>query len=78
MFLMDRDMATMSLPLVLLLPVGLYLANASATALWIVGGLMITQFLLCAIAAQNSGVRLVCNVLALHSTKKITNAKTGT
>lgn len=75
LYLVFRDMAAMSLPLVVLVPLGLYLVGASPEALWIAAGLFFAQFLVSAIAARNSGVRFVCNVLALHSAKKVTNPK---
>jgi hypothetical protein len=75
MYLMYRDMAAMSLPLIVLIPLGLYFVGASATALWISAGLFAVQFVVCCVCARNSGTRFVCNVLAIHSTKKVAAAK---
>jgi hypothetical protein len=74
-FLMYRDMAVLSLPLMVLAPFGLYLAEVDTKALWVAAGLFCTQYVLNAISARNAGERFVCNVLAVHSAKKITNTK---
>lgn len=74
-FLMYRDMAVLSLPLIALAPLGLYVADASSRSLWIAAGLFAVQYLLAAISARHSGERFVCNVLAAHSAKKVTNPK---
>jgi hypothetical protein len=75
LYLMYRDMAAMSLPLVLLVPLGLYFVGASTNALWIAASIFAIQFIVCCLAARNSGMRFVCNVLSIHSTKKVTQAK---
>lgn len=74
-FLMYRDMAVLSLPLMVLAPLGLYVADASTNALWVAAGLFLMQYVLTAISARNAGERFVCNVLAVHSAKKVTSAK---
>lgn len=74
-FLMYRDMAVLSLPLIALAPLGLYLADANPKSLWIAAGLFAVQYLLTAISARHSDERFVCNVLAVHSAKKVTNSK---
>lgn len=74
-YLMYRDMASVSLPLVFAVPVGLYLAGGSTAAIFITGTLFAAQFLACCMGARHSGKRFVCNVLAIHSTKKITESK---
>lgn len=71
LYLMYRDMATMSLPLVALVPLGLWLSNAPPSAFWISALVFAIQFVVCSLAARNSGTRFVCNVLSIHSTKKI-------
>lgn len=75
LFLMYRDMAVLSLPLVALVPLSLNLAGASNSTLAIAAALFMVQYLLTALSARWSGVRFVCNVLAIHSTRKITSAK---
>lgn len=70
-FLMYRDMATLSLPLVVLVPAALYLVNASPAGQWLAAALFFVQYLLTALSARWSGVRFVCNVLAVHSAKKV-------
>lgn len=73
-FLMYRDMAVLSLAFAALAPATLYVAGASRGALWLAAAVLLAQFVLTALSARWSGVRFVCNVVALHSTKKITGA----
>lgn len=75
MYLLYRDMAAMSLPLVALAPAGMYFVGASIPTRWTVAAIFAAQFLMCVAAARNSGRRFVCNVLSIHSTKKVTNSK---
>lgn len=75
LFLMYRDMAVLSLPLVALVPLSLNVAGAANPTLALAAGLFIVQYLLTALSARWSGVRFVCNVLAIHSTRKITQGK---
>lgn len=70
-FLMYRDMAALSFPLIVLGPAALYLMRASPAAQWFATALFFTQYLLTALSARWSGVRFVCNVLAVHSAKKV-------
>jgi len=78
LFLMYRDMAVLSLPLVVLVPLSLNVANVSNLTLALAGSLFVVQYLLTALSARWSGIRFVCNVLAIHSSRKITPAKTTT
>jgi hypothetical protein len=75
LYLMYRDMAAMSLPLIVLVPLGLRLAGASASTSWIAAALFAFQFLACALGARHNGIRLVCSVLAVHSVRKVTAPK---
>lgn len=75
LFLMYRDMAVLSLPLVTLVPLSLYVVGASNSTLALAAGLFIIQYLLTALSARWSGIRFVCNVLAIHSARKIAAAK---
>ncbi len=70
-FLMYRDMAVLSLPLVAIAPLGLYLADASKGAMWVSAGMFLVQYLLTAVSARHAGERFVCNVLALHAANKV-------
>jgi hypothetical protein len=72
-FLMYRDMAALSLPLIVFVPLSLYLVGASKTAPWLAAGLFVVQYFLTALSARWSGIRFVCNVLAIHSTEKVTS-----
>jgi hypothetical protein len=74
-FLMYRDMAVLSLPLVVIAPLGLHFVDANTKALWLGASLFIVQYILTAISAQNAGKRFVCNVLAIHSSGKVTTLK---
>ena len=75
LFLMYRDMAVLSLPLVALVPLSLNVAGVSNSTLALAAGLFVGQYLLTALSARWSGIRFVCNVLAIHSARKITAAK---
>jgi len=75
LYLMYRDMAALSLPLVALVPVGLYFVNAPSPTLWMTAALFAIQFVVCCFGARNAGTRFVCNVLSIHSTKKVTSPK---
>jgi hypothetical protein len=77
LFLMYRDMAVMSLPLIVVVPLGLWIADASGLAGAIAAGILLVQYVATALSARHSGVRLVCNVLAIHSTKKVSAPKAG-
>lgn len=77
LFLMYRDMAVLSLLLILPFPVTLYFVGSSVGAQWLAAAIISVQYLLTAISARWSGIRFVCNVLAVHSAKKVTAPKTG-
>jgi hypothetical protein len=74
-FLMYRDMAVLSLPLIAFVPLGLYVAEASSNAMWLAGGMFFVQYVLTAVSARHAGERFVCSVLALHAAKKVTALK---
>lgn len=74
-FLMYRDIAAISLPLVALVPIGLWLAGVGPGEQWFAAALFFAQYLLAAISARHSGIRFVTNVLAIHSAKKIAATK---
>jgi hypothetical protein len=74
-FLMYRDMAAMSLPLIVLVPLGLRIAGAGGLAEWIAVCVFLLQYLASALGARHNGVRFVCTVLAIHSTRKVTAPK---
>lgn len=75
LYLMYREMAAISLPLVPLVPIGLYFINAPMKALPMAAGLFAVQFFVCCVGARHSGTRFVCNVLSIHSIKKVINPK---
>lgn len=78
LYLMYRDMATMSLPLVVMVPLGLWFGTASPRTLWITALMFAIQFVVCCLGARNSGTRFVCNVLSIHSTRKISQTSKAT
>jgi hypothetical protein len=75
LFLMYRDMAVLSLPLIVIMPVATYLICTTARQVWIAASLFTVQYFLAAMSARWSGIRFVCNVLAVHSTKKVGGRK---
>jgi len=77
LFLMYRDMAALTLPLVVLVPLSLNMAGVVDSTLALAVGLFVVQYLLAALSARWSGIRFVCNVMAIHSARKITPAKLG-
>lgn len=70
-YLMFRDMAALSVPLVALAPAGLYFAGAAPLEQGIAAAVFFVQFVLCCLGARNSGRRLICNVLAIHGSRKV-------
>jgi hypothetical protein len=75
MSLMYRDMAVLSLVSLVCVPAILFLSNAATSTQWIAFSVFVGQYLLTAISARWSGIRLVCNVLAIHSTRKVSAKK---
>ena len=78
LFLMYRDMAALSLPLVVLAPLSLSMMGFSNSTLVLAASLFVVQYLLTAISARWSGIRFVCSVLAIHSARKATTDKGAT
>jgi hypothetical protein len=70
-------MAALTLPLVVLVPLSLNMAGVVNSTLALAVGLFVVQYLLTALIARWSGIRFVCNVMAIHSARKITPAKLG-
>ncbi|MFI8615015.1 hypothetical protein ACIGHN_05875 [Acidovorax sp. NPDC077693] len=75
LFLMYRDMAGISLVLLVLVPVTLHLADAPFPTQLLATGLFVIQYLVTAVSSRWSGIRFVCNVLAVHSARKVTALK---
>lgn len=69
-FLVYREMAVISLCLLLFAPPALRYAGASWLSISAAGAIFLAQFLLTVVNARHSGVRFVQNVLALHAVKK--------
>lgn len=67
--LLYRDMAVLSLLFLLAGSVALWLISAPAGAIVRLAALLTLQYLIAALSARWSGVRFVCNVLAVHSAR---------
>ncbi len=71
LYLMYRDMAAISFILASVIPAALWYIEVALASRWTAGGLLVLQYVACAIGARHSGVRFICNVMAIHSTKKV-------
>lgn len=78
LFLMYRDMAVISLALVVMVPVALLVVGSVSLSPWLAASVFIFQYLMTALSARWSGIRFVCNVLAVHSVRKVTTPKANT
>ena len=67
MFLMYRDMATITVFLIPLVPLALYHAYAPPSSQWIAACGLVIQYLVTALSARHRGIRFVTNVVAIHS-----------
>lgn len=74
-YLMFRDIAAMSALLILLVPLALFLFGNKPPVVGLSAAFFAVQYLIAAVAARNSGVRFVQNVLCLHSAKKVVATK---
>lgn len=70
-FLLFRDIAAMSLFLVPTVPVGLLFMGAGEATAMVSAVVFLVQYLATALASRNNGIRFVQNVLAIHSTQRI-------
>nr|WP_298727304.1 hypothetical protein [uncultured Steroidobacter sp.] len=75
LFLMYRDMVFMSLALAVLVPVALVTVHATSASPWIAAGVFAAQYVVTALSGRWSGIRFVCNVLAVHSASKLGTPK---
>jgi len=74
-YLMFRDIAAMSLLLVPLVALGLFLFGNTVTAVAWPAVVFAVQYSIAALAARNSGIRFVQNVLCIHSAQKVSGAR---
>lgn len=74
-FLLYRDMAALSLPLIVLGPIGMWAAGVKLLGICATAGIFLLQYFITAISARNAGIRFVCNVLAIHSSTKVVTNK---
>jgi len=72
-YLLFRDIAALSLLLTAVVPFGMYISEMPGVGA--VAAIFSLQYLLAAISARTSGVRLVQNVLAVHASRKVTGSK---
>lgn len=77
-YLLFRDIAAMSLLLVVILPIPMYFTDVESTKIAISATWFLGQYLITAFAARTSGIRFVQNVLAVHATRKVAALKTAT
>lgn len=73
--LLYRDMAALSVPLMVLVPLLLAPLVDSKPLLLAAGSIFLGQYFVTALSARWSGIRFVTNVLALHSARKISGSK---
>lgn len=74
-FLLFRDIAAMSLILVLGVPAAMYFNGINQSSALMCGGWFLFQYLISMIAARNTGIRFVQNVLAVHASRKISSTR---
>lgn len=75
-YLLFRDIAAMSLILVLAVPAVMYFNGIDPSRILICVVWFLGQYLVAAFAARNTGVRFVQNVLAIHASRKVGNSRT--
>lgn len=75
MYLLFRDMSAISVLLLLVCPIALWSLDHKNPTLFRSALLFLVQYLICIAGARNNGRRFVCNVLSIHSTKKVVGAK---
>lgn len=68
-FLLYRDMAVLTVGVIVLAPLALAWIRAPATVWLGTAAFLLIQFLLTALSARWSGIRFVCNVLAIHAAR---------
>lgn len=73
-YLLFRDIAAMSLLLIPIVPISMSFTGVNRISILICAALFLGQYLVTAIAARNTGVRFVQNVLAAYASRKITDA----
>lgn len=74
-FLLYRDLASLSLIIFLLVGFVLWYLKFPRNDIQNVCAILFIQYLLTMVSARISGRRMVCTVLAIHSTRKIANPK---
>lgn len=77
--LLFRDIAAMSLLLIPIVPAVMCFNDVALSRILVCASLFLGQYLIVALAARNTGIRLVQNVLAVHASQKIgaTKSKKG-
>lgn len=74
-YLLFRDIAAMSLLLVIGVPLAMHFSGIDTTRIGFSAALFFGQYLLAAFAARTTGIRFVKNVLAVHASLKVPGAK---
>ena len=70
-FLLFRDLASISALLTPLITGALFALGLPSTSVVLVAGFLVLQYIITVIVARNYGIRLVTNVLAIHTVKTI-------
>ncbi len=70
-YLLFRDLAFISAVLTISVPISFYALGVTAGFSWATAVFLAIQYAFTALAARNSGVRFVTNVLAIHSAKNL-------
>lgn len=76
-YLLFRDIASMSLILVLAVPAVMTFNGVSPSPALICAGWFLGQYLVSAFAAKNTGIRFVQNVLAVHASRRVSETVTS-
>jgi hypothetical protein len=76
MYLLYRDMAAISFLLLIAAPAGVYLSGFGLAAGMATAAIFALQYVIAAISARHSGIRLVTTVMSIHSTTSRTPAPT--
>ena len=74
-FLLFRDIASVSIVLVVIIPLGMHVSGLGTTSVLVALLLFLGQYIVTALASRHNGIRFVQNVLAIHSSRKVPGAK---
>jgi hypothetical protein len=75
LYLLFRDMAAMSIMFLLAVPACLFVIGGPGRLVSVAAAFFTVQYVLTALSARWSGIRMVCSVLAEHSATKVAGSK---